>query len=63
MASLDPCRSYGVLIWELVSGQDIVWMHPPAITRRMHVRIDPCQCNLSASSLLTMIVNAVIKSR
>ena len=30
--------SYGVLIWELVSGQDITEMQPLAIARQMHVR-------------------------
>lgn len=33
------CRSYGVLIWELVSGQDITEMQPLAIARQMQVSL------------------------
>ena len=32
------CRSYGVLIWELVSGQDITEMQPLAVARQVPVR-------------------------
>jgi len=43
LLSLLPSRSYGVLIWELVSGQDITEMQPLAIARQMHVRTPPPQ--------------------
>ena len=43
-----PCfRSYGILIWELVSGQDITEMQPLAIARQMHV--SPCLYQLNTA--------------